>query len=292
MLVEPLLPPVPDGARGAGPLQSPQLSDGADDHSEALEEELRPLWHRRFLDDSPRLREIAAGLARLTEVESIDPAADGFVAALAELPYVSNELGESIVTLVRRLVEANQTAAAERVLAHFPATQILGLLRYGGRLGRLLPVDSPALAWLIERATGPERARILASIGGEAVVKNPAVAPAIVAAMPQDTDSWSWKILLSTINNHLGALWNKKSLVVAEQLSDAIQPIAKHNAQIYLWTATIYIAQGRVDDAMTQIELMFDAGYREWQRVRGDKDFAPLFENPRFLALKSQSASQ
>ena len=284
-LVEPLLPAAPDGARTAGPLSSPQLDDGADDAAETLEDELRPLWHRRFYDDSPRLREIATQLARLDEVEAMDPASDDLIAALGEVPYISKRLGEAIVTLVDGLV-ARDPARAERLLAHFPATSVLGLLRYEDRIPRLMPANSPALGWLLERATGPQRARIIASVGADAVVANPAVAPAIVAAMPADTDAYSWSILLQPINNHFDRLWRKKELVVGEKLSDAIQPIAKHYPQIYLWTATIYIAQGRVDEAMTQIERMFEAGYRDWQRVRGDNDFAPLFDNPRFLALR------
>lgn len=294
-LLEPLLPAVPAGPRAAGPLGSPQLDDGADDRAARLDAELRPLWHRRFLDDAPRLRELATQLARLSELEAIDAstladgALDDYVAALADVPYVSNRLGESLVALVRRMVESERSALAERVLAAFSATQLLGFVRYQDRVRRLLSLDSPALAWLIERATDPGRARIVASIGAQVVVADPGLAPAIVAAMPADTDRYSWDVLLQPINNHLGALWNKRDLVAAETLCDAIQPIAKHHAEIYLWTATIYIARERVDDAMGQIELMFEAGLRDWNRVRGDDDFAPLFDNPRFLALSSSA---
>jgi hypothetical protein len=290
-LLEPLLPAIPDGPRAAGPLQSPQLDDGADGRAALLDAELRPLWHRRFLDDAPRLRELATQLARLSALEAIDAstlaggALDGYFAALADAPYISNRLGESLVALVRRMVESSRTPLAERILEVFSATLLLGFVRYQDRVRRLLSSDSPALAWLIERASGPERARILASIGAAVVVADPALAPTIVAAMPADADLYSWEVLLRPINNHLGMLWKKQDLVVAEKLSDAIQPIAKHHAQIYLWTATIYIARKRVDDAMSQIEHMFEAGYRDWKRVRGDDDFAPLFDNPRFLAL-------
>jgi len=103
--------------------------------------------------------------------------------------------------------------------------------------------------------------------------------------MPADADERSWRILLGPINNQLGSL-HAKDPPAAERLSDAIQPVAKHNPQIYLWTATIYIARGRVEDAMTQIELMFAAGYRDKKRILRDKDFAPLYKHPRFLALK------
>lgn len=276
-LLEPIVAPGATSARAAAPLQAPQLDDSVGDN-DALEAELRTLWQRRFYQDETRLRELARGFDRLAQAEAGNLELD--------VPYLTNKLAERLIVRLRELVEGSRLAEAEALLSRFSTTAVLGCLRYEDRLERLVGVHSPLVSWLIERADGPERARIIASLGATIVKASPDAAARVVAAMPVDADEWSWSVLLQPLNNLLGELYGDEKLEEAERVCDAIQPVARHNPEIYLWTATIFIARGRVDDAMTQIERMFEAGHRDWQRVRGDRDFEPLFDNPRFLALE------
>jgi hypothetical protein len=274
-LVAPVTAAPPDFARQAGPRTTIELEDGSGTAFEAFERELGARWSARFTEDGTALRALVEQLAVLERLER-DPTKH--LVDLPKAPYLSEALGLALLPLLR------DRAVAERIVARFPATELLQFASSRDRIQHLLATPD-IIPWLLAQATGPDRARTIATIGAALVGHDPARAPAVIAAMPADADQHAWDILLRPINNQLGSL-HAKDPPAAERLSDAIQPVAKHDPQIYLWTATIFIARGRVEDAMTQIELMFAAGYRDKKRILRDKDFAPLYKHPRFLALK------
>ncbi|MEZ4361630.1 MAG: hypothetical protein R3B48_15695 [Kofleriaceae bacterium] len=291
----------PDTPRRAGPRTTIELVDGFGPAFEQFQAELGARWCDRWLGDGRELAAAAHKLAALEQLErdaralaerGLDRDADEalpVLEALATVPYLSRPLVLQLLHLARHLLTHGRPipAALEEALS---IEHVLRALNYDRWFDTLTDASQaqPVLEWLFRRcaATPVEKSLLtmLGSVGAAAIARVPAVAPLVFAAMPETASQYHWDALLYSVNNQLGA-WCRSDPALAEQVSDAVQPVAHHNPPMYLWTATIYLARGRADDAMTQLELAFQHGYRDLARVKGDADFAPLLRTPRFAAL-------
>lgn len=290
-LLAPITAPAPQRAREAGPRSSLELHEGRGTAVERFEQELRTRWSERFREDGTRLRELAADLARLRDVEAAALTAfehdlDPFLRALDTIPFVSKTLSIRALPLVASLVEHDRIEDAGRLVSRLGASTLLEHASRDTNV-RLLLEASPrgrAVEWLLMHLPPAERAQPLASLGPALIEADPSLAPLVVAALPDDADADDRERLLRGLNNHLGGLYTA-NLEQAERLADDLQSLARYKPGLCLWFATIYLKRNRADDAMTQLEQAFRHGYRDLARIKGDADFAPLFELPRFKAL-------
>jgi tetratricopeptide (TPR) repeat protein len=221
--------------------------------------------------EDPRESTIAEALAR--QALSFDPDNEDASAYLMQILVSQRRFDQA-------LDQAKQSGRA-----YFGVHLLALLVEAGGEARRYIPRALEAI--------GPMKTELIEPLMHQAfVLQNTREALAIYdkilsVPLPEDEVSEERENYVRALNNAINAAFITKQLDRAEELSDRAAPLVDENPFITHSAACVYVAVGRIDDALAMVGRALELGYDHIAKMEADDDLAPLRQRPEWTRMFS-----